>query len=67
MHQSNTGLCTCVDVEEVVAGHAGLAGQASGDDHQLAALQGGRQLVGAGVGLDLRGAGVSEQGICLLV
>ena len=46
-----------VDVEQVVAGHARLAGHACGDDHQVAVLQRHRQLVSAGVAGDLNTGG----------
>jgi hypothetical protein len=36
-----------VDLEKVVAGHAGLAWYARGDDHEVASREGVRELVGA--------------------
>ena len=44
-----------VDVEEVVAGHARLAGHSCGDDHEVSAGEGGGELVGARVARDLCG------------
>jgi len=38
-------LLACIDVEEVISGHAGLPGHASWDDHQITAIQGFRQLL----------------------
>lgn len=44
-----------VGVEQVVAGHAGLAGNTSGDDNDLGALEGLGEAGGSGiVALDLR-------------
>lgn len=42
-----------VDVEEVIAGHAGLAGHACGNDHEVTALQSGAQLSVADEALNL--------------
>ena len=54
---------TCVDVEQVVAGHAGLAWHPRGDDHQVTPIQRICQLAGAGVGGDAGGGGdVGEVG-----
>lgn len=56
-----------VGVEEVVTGHAGLAGDTSGDDNDLSALEGLGKARGSGiVAADLRvsaaGAGSSSAG-----
>mmetsp|Transcript_2467 Transcript_2467/g.9634 ORF Transcript_2467/g.9634 Transcript_2467/m.9634 type:complete len:389 (-) Transcript_2467:19-1185(-) len=50
-----TGDNARVDLEQIVAGHAGLAGYARGDDHDVAILQRGAQLGVAGEALHLRG------------
>ena len=51
----------CVDGEEVVAGHAGLAGNARGDDDEVASLERVRELFLAGVALDgAGGVGVGQ-------
>jgi hypothetical protein len=39
----------CVDLEEVIAGHPGLARHASGDDHDISAAQRLRQLLLPGI------------------
>jgi hypothetical protein len=41
-----------VGVEQVVTGHAGLAGDTSGDDDDLGALEGGGEAGGGGIVAD---------------
>ena len=51
-----------VDVEEVVAGHSGLAGDACGDDHELRVERRGREGRGEGG----RGGGAWEESTSVL-
>ena len=51
-----------VDVEQVVTGHAGLAGDASGDDDDLGVLEGGGEAGGGGIVADDLRASVLNNG-----
>ena len=49
-------MLACVDVEQVIARHAWLAGDTGRDDHQLAAVQGLSKLLWPRVALGLQTA-----------